>query len=63
MGQFSLKSISDTTICVGQEIQLLTTTNVTNYSWSPAVGLDNRSALEPFASPQHKPRVHDHRNR
>lgn len=50
-GGIQLKSISDTTICVGQEIQLLTTANVTNFSWSPAVGLDSPSALEPFASP------------
>ncbi|GLU54976.1 hypothetical protein Dfri01_44370 [Dyadobacter frigoris] len=51
-GGIQLKTIADTTICIGQEIQLLTTANVTNYSWSPAVGLDNASALEPFASPQ-----------
>ncbi|MBE9465557.1 gliding motility-associated C-terminal domain-containing protein [Dyadobacter subterraneus] len=51
-GGIELKTISDTTICIGQEIQLLTTANVTNYSWTPAAGLDNAAALEPFASPQ-----------
>ncbi|WP_159469256.1 gliding motility-associated C-terminal domain-containing protein [Dyadobacter sp. 3J3] len=50
-GTILLKTFSDTTICIGEQIQLLTTANVTNYSWSPAVGLDNASSLEPFASP------------
>lgn len=51
-GKIQLKTLTDTTICIGQEIQLLTTTNVTNYSWSPVVGLDNPSMLQPFALPR-----------
>ncbi|MCF0057685.1 gliding motility-associated C-terminal domain-containing protein [Dyadobacter sp. CY356] len=51
-GTIQLKTLADTTICFGQEIKLLTTTNVASYAWTPATGLDDATALEPMASPQ-----------
>ena len=46
-----LKTIPDTTICAGQEIQLATSGNASSYAWSPAVGLDNAAIKDPYASP------------
>jgi gliding motility-associated-like protein len=39
------------TICAGNSVQLLTTSDASVNSWSPAAGLDNSNALSPFASP------------
>ncbi|MCF2445378.1 gliding motility-associated C-terminal domain-containing protein [Dyadobacter sp. CY345] len=50
-GNLSLKSIPDTTICVGQEIQLATTGDAISYAWSPEIGLDNPASKDPHASP------------
>ena len=48
----TLSSIPDTTICVGQSVQLATTSNGQTFSWVPQNGLDNASALAPIATPE-----------
>lgn len=47
----TVQTISDTTICEGQQVQLFTTGNATAFSWFPATALNNSSAAEPIASP------------
>jgi hypothetical protein len=42
--------IQDTTICVGDSIQL-TATGGTTYSWSPSTGLSNPNIANPYAKP------------
>ena len=51
-GTIQVKTMPDTTICSGQKIQLLTTGNVSEYSWSPAADLDDAQRKDPFASPE-----------
>ena len=51
-GTIQLQTLTDTTLCFGQNIQLSTTGNVSDYSWSPAIGLDNASIKDPVASPE-----------
>lgn len=50
-GNLLLKTIPDTTICVGQEIQLVTSGDAISYAWSPEVGLDDPVSKDPLASP------------
>ena len=47
----SVATIKDTTICPGTPI-ILTTTGATNYTWTPATGLDNTLNGSPTATPQ-----------
>lgn len=47
----TLSTMPDTTICVGQSVQLATTSNGQTFSWVPQNGLDNARALEPVATP------------
>ncbi|SEJ53419.1 gliding motility-associated C-terminal domain-containing protein [Dyadobacter koreensis] len=47
----SLRTIADTTICAGQEIQLVTTGDAASYTWTPAIGLDDPKTKDPYASP------------
>jgi gliding motility-associated-like protein len=51
-GTIQVKAMPDTTICSGQKIQLLTTGNVSEYSWSPAADLDDAQSKDPLASPE-----------
>ncbi|CAG5071504.1 hypothetical protein DYBT9623_03503 [Dyadobacter sp. CECT 9623] len=39
------------TICAGQGIKLANTSNAISHTWSPAAGLDDPTAKEPFATP------------
>ena len=45
-----IKSIKDTTICVGTSVTL-TTTGGQSYSWTPTTGLSNPSISNPVATP------------
>jgi len=45
-----VKANNDTSFCTGVQIQL-NATGATNYSWSPAVGLDNSNISNPVATP------------
>lgn len=52
VGAVSIKTINDTTICEGQQVQLFSTSvNAVTFSWLPAKGLDNGSAKDPVAYP------------
>lgn len=46
-----VKTMSDTTICIGQSLPLITESNAQTFSWSPQAGLDNASSREPVATP------------
>ncbi|WP_291039767.1 gliding motility-associated C-terminal domain-containing protein [Dyadobacter sp. 50-39] len=48
----TLKTMPDTTLCVGQSVTLATTSNGQTFSWAPQNGLDNAGALEPVATPE-----------
>ncbi|MBS1628736.1 MAG: gliding motility-associated C-terminal domain-containing protein [Bacteroidetes bacterium] len=41
----------DTTICLGQSVQLHTYDSAVSYSWSPALGLSSTTIFNPIASP------------
>jgi len=47
-----VKTIQDTTICLGQEIHFVTTGDAESYNWLPATGLDDPTAKDPYASPE-----------
>lgn len=47
----TVRTMPDTTLCVGQSVQLATASNGQTFSWSPQNGLDNAGTLEPVASP------------
>jgi len=52
VGAVSIKTINDTTICEGQQVQLFSTSiNAVTFSWLPAKGLDNGSVKDPVANP------------
>ncbi|MBD2757797.1 T9SS type B sorting domain-containing protein [Spirosoma validum] len=46
-----LQTLSDTSICPGQAIKLVTTSDVTNFSWLPITNLDNPAVKDPVATP------------
>ena len=46
-----VKTISDTTICEGQQVLLETSGNVTAFAWTPSLSLDNASSQSPVSSP------------
>lgn len=46
-GTIQLKVLADTVICQGQKVQLLTTGNITDYSWAQADGPDNPVVATP----------------
>lgn len=48
----TVRTMPDTTICVGQSVTLATASNGRNFSWVPQNGLDNTGALEPVAAPE-----------
>jgi gliding motility-associated-like protein len=48
----TVRTMPDTTICVGQSLMLATTSNGQRFSWVPQNGLDNAGALEPVATPE-----------
>jgi len=41
----------DISLCEGQVVPILATSNATRFSWSPATGLDDATLLQPNASP------------
>ncbi len=47
----TLQTLSDTAICRGQSVKLLTTSNAASFSWTPATGLDNPGSKAPVAKP------------
>lgn len=46
----SLQTLRDTSVCRGRSVKLLTTSNATHFSWTPANGLDNPNSKEPEAT-------------
>jgi gliding motility-associated-like protein len=46
-----LKTISDTTICEGQSVVLETTSNATNYLWSPNYNISTTTTISPVVNP------------
>lgn len=47
----TLQTLSDTSICQGQRVKLLTISNATEFSWLPALTLDNSAIKDPVAAP------------
>lgn len=47
----NVRTMPDTTICVGQSLTLATTSNGEKFSWVPQNGLDDARVLEPIATP------------
>ena len=47
----TIQGRQDTTICGNVAVQLNTTSNATNYSWSPSTGLSDPSVASPVATP------------
>ena len=47
----TLKTIADTSLCQGQSIKLMTTSNATGFSWIPSTGLDSPASKDPLATP------------
>jgi gliding motility-associated-like protein len=48
----NVRTMPDTSICVGQSLQLATESNGHAFSWSPQTGLDNAAGLQPIATPE-----------
>jgi gliding motility-associated-like protein len=46
-----LSTIKDSSICAGQKIKLVTSSNATRFTWEPAAGLDNANSQNPIANP------------
>lgn len=44
-----ISAVSDTLVCIGQSYQLSATGSETNYTWSPAIGLNNPYINNPLA--------------
>jgi gliding motility-associated-like protein len=47
----SLFAMADTTICTGDNIRLLVSSNALQYEWTPASTLNNPNIMQPFAQP------------
>lgn len=47
----TLKTISDTALCLGKSVTLNTVTNASSIAWSPSAGLSNAGNISPIASP------------
>ncbi|MCE7059545.1 gliding motility-associated C-terminal domain-containing protein [Dyadobacter sp. CY343] len=50
-GDIELTAMADTTVCFGESISLNVTGNAQQYSWSPALGLDDPASETPVAAP------------
>ena len=42
---------ADTTVCKGQQVQLVTASDATSFTWTPSIGLDDISLKDPLAAP------------
>ncbi len=47
----AIKTVKDTTICEGANVQLDATTGFASYTWSPAAGLSDQKIVNPIATP------------
>lgn len=51
INDLTVHSLSDTSVCQGGSVKLLTIGNAASYLWQPASGLDNANSKDPVASP------------
>lgn len=47
----AIRTIPDTSICLSRSVNLNAISNATQYTWSPATGLNNTTSANPTASP------------
>ena len=48
----NVRTINDTTICLGQSLTATTTSNAANFSWTPTTGISNATIASPVLTPR-----------